>query len=149
MSVYSLWDPALFSLVLTQWAALIFFEFAVCWTETCLPLTCREADRLDKADRRCPAQRYPTQTPRRNTLSSPPAPACGFLWSVMKLFLQAARWVTGFLTPSSLPHQEISPSPKRCSSKWSTTQTSRRKWRRNFPSSCELLVTCPTTYRFF
>lgn len=75
--VCSLWDTALFSLVLTQRAD--FFSFAVCWTETCLPLACREADRIGKADRCCLAQRYPTQTLHGNTLSSPPPPPCSLL----------------------------------------------------------------------
>lgn len=38
-------------------------------------------------------------------------------------------------------HQEILELPKRCSPRWNTTPTSRRKWRRNFRNSCNMAFT--------
>lgn len=142
-----LWRCDSHTTLLTHCASSV-FPSAVGWTATPLRLTRRETGRLDKGNRRCLAQRYSTQTRRRNVFlfflpAVPPShsPVCFFAIRRRNVPLHDAPSQVTDLTLQLSLHQEILELPEHSSPRWNTTPTSRRKWRRNFRNSCNMAFT--------
>lgn len=68
-------------------------------------------------------------------------PVCFFCDSRWNVPLHVAPSQVTDLTLQLSRHQEILELPERCSPRWNTTPTSRRKWRRNFRNSCNMAFT--------
>lgn len=113
-------------------------------TGTLLLPTCRETGSLDGGDRRCPSWRYCSQALHRDLfLVGPTHSSCLFCKTLPKFsFKSQSESVieppcVSFTQLFFIYHQESSKPPKPCLPKWSTLQTSKRKWRKNFLNSCD------------